>query len=405
MTTESPGRVARRLAELDELEGVVEKLVAGGEGLLRFEGIPIFVSGVVPGDRVRLRLVERRPDYARAVVREIVAPGPGRRAAPCPHYDRCGGCDLQHLEDDLQGRLKVAAAVETLRRIGGVQAPPVRLIRGRPWQYRLRTQLRTDRAEHGASVGYFERRTHSLVAVESCRVLVPELEAAVLSLQRRLSRPPARLDLASGDGGRVTVAPAIEALPHNPVTRRVGGYDYQFDARTFFQGHVDLLGDLVREVCGSWRGETALDLYAGVGLFSLPLASRYGRVTAVESDRISARYARRNARTARLANLGVEAMSVERYLESRELGCDRVVVDPPRAGLGRPIKRALVRLAPTRISYLSCHPATLARDLRDLASDYSLAELVCFDLFPQTGHLETLAQLVRKGPPDSVSER
>jgi 23S rRNA (uracil1939-C5)-methyltransferase len=388
------GEVARTLARLDVEEAVVEKIVAGGDGLVRIDGAPIFVVGAAPGDRLKIEIVERRPDYGRARIVEILEAGPGRRPAPCPHFGRCGGCDLQHLGDDLQAKLKVEAALETLRRIGRLRPPPVKLIRGRDWGYRVRAQVRLQPAVGGGlEVGYFARGSHDLVAIEGCPILVPELERAVLGLREHEGDVPSRLDVTVGDQESLSCAPPIDGWSSGPVSRRIAGESYQYDARTFFQAHVDLLHDLVREVVGPWRGGAALDLYAGVGLFSLPLARRYEAVVAVESDRVAARYARKNARAARLGHLEVEGLSVEQYLGRRTEPVERVILDPPRSGLGRPVKRDLKRLAPQRISYLSCHPATLARDLADLADAYELESLVCFDLFPQTGHLETLAQL------------
>ncbi|MDX1382472.1 MAG: hypothetical protein R3190_02455, partial [Thermoanaerobaculia bacterium] len=203
---------------------------------------------------------------------------------------------------------------------------------------------------------------------------------------------PPRVDLAAGDGGEVSAAPPVTGFPGTAVSRRVGRHRFELDARCFFQGHEGLLADLVREVCGRWRGGVALDLFAGVGLFAVPLAERYERVVAVESDRIAARYTRRNARAAG-GRIAVEGRSVEGFLERWRDPVDRVVVDPPRSGLGRPAKRALRRLAAPRLTYASCNPATLARDLRDLADDYTVESVCLLDLFPQTGHIETVVQL------------
>jgi 23S rRNA (uracil1939-C5)-methyltransferase len=206
------------------------------------------------------------------------------------------------------------------------------------------------------------------------------------------------VDIAAGDDRSVTAAPPIEALPGGPVTRRVGPWTYEYDARVFFQAHAGLLGDLQREVCGSHRGELAVDLYAGVGLFTLALARRYRRVIAVESDRVAARFARRNARANGLANVEVDARSAESFFASPRPGIDRVVLDPPRTGLPRPLRRALLDSGTPRLTYASCHPATLARDLRELAAAYTVTALTLIDLFPQTGHLEVVAQLARAAP-------
>lgn len=398
MTPEGPRQPAGvRLAEVEEIEVTIEKLIAGGEGLARFEGIPLFVARAAPGDRLRVRIVERHTDYGRAEILEILSPGPGRREAPCPYFARCGGCDLQHLEDPLQPRLKAAAARETIERLAKLELPPAELVTGDAWSYRLRTQLHVEPSPSGGfAVGYRARRSHELVAVERCPILVPELEGELAGLGQRLpAESPQRLDLAAGDGGGLTVSPPVEGLPSGEVSIEVGGLAYAFDARCFFQAHGGLLGRLVEIVVGEAEGETAYDLYAGVGLFALPLARRYRRVTAVEGDRLAARFARNNARQNRLVNVQVVGQAVETWVRLLPGGADRVVVDPPRAGLAPAVRRVLRQRKPQRLTYVSCHAATLARDLRDLGEVYRLERVTFLDLFPQTGHLETVVQMVR----------
>ncbi len=379
-----------------ELELRVEKLVAGGDGLARHFGLPVFVARSVPGDRVRARVCDRRRHYLRAEVLEVLESGPGRREPPCPHFDRCGGCDLQHIEDDLQLELKVAAVRETMRRLGGVELPEeVAVHAAEPFGYRLRTRVRIEAYEDGYAVGYRAPRSWRLVAIESCRVLMPELEAAVLALADQLPAEgaPERLDLALGDHGAVTTSPVVDSLGHGEVTRRVGDFTYAFDARCFFQGHVGLLERLVETVVGGATGSVAWDLYAGVGFFAIPLAERYQRVQAVEGDTVAARYARINARRNHARNLDVVGGSVDSRVGELAEGVDRVVVDPPRPGLTPTVRRTLLDRLPRRLTYVSCHPAALARDLQTLLTRYRMADVALFDLFPQTGHMETVVQL------------
>lgn len=400
-----------RLSELEELELTIEKLVAGGDGLGRFEGIPIFVPRSAPGDRVRARLFERRPDYGRAEIVELLVAGPDRREAPCPYFARCGGCDLQHLDDAAQTRLKAQALLETLRRISGLAVPePSAVVAGRAWGYRLRTQLHTRAVHGGFEVGYFARRSRDLVAVASCPVLVPVLETELVTLGRRLpERAPSRIDLACGDGAQISYAPLVEGLPHGELKRRIGSFEYRFDARCFFQGHAGLLEELVEVVVGASTGESAVDLYGGVGLFALPLARRYSRVVMVEGDRIAARFARKNARAnlpepsgptdsaTGAKGLDIVGQAVETWVETGLSDrLDRIVVDPPRDGLSAVVRRLLVQRPPRRLTYVSCHPAALGRDLRELSQVLDIESLVLLDLFPQTGHMEAVVQLTRR---------
>lgn len=399
-------RAGERLAELEEVELEIERLVAGGVGLGRFEGIPIFVARSAPGDHLRVRLVERRPDYGRAEIAEILQPGPGRREAPCPHFDACGGCDLQHIDDELQADLKAGAVSETLARLGGIDTEGlVEVVAGDAWGYRLRMQLHVESGEPVPRVGYHARGSHDLVPVTKCPVLVPELDSLLSELPRALGpdrldgRPPVRVDVAAGGGAAdsaagLTTAPKLPGLPHGEVRMAVGDIEIGFDARCFFQAHRGLLPTLVDRVVGSATGETAIDLYAGVGLFTLPLARRYERVTAVEGDRIAARYARKNARSNGLGTIDVKSLAVESWIARLPEGVDRVVVDPPRAGLSRAVRRELERKRPRRLTYVSCHEGALARDLRELKEIYRIEAITVLDLFPQTGHTEVIAQLV-----------
>jgi 23S rRNA (uracil1939-C5)-methyltransferase len=382
----------------EEVELSIEKLVAGGDGFGRLEGAPVFVPRSAPGDRLRVRLTERRPDFARAEIIEVLKPGPARRSPPCQHFGRCGGCDLQHLEDEPQVRLKAAAVLETLVRLGRLDpVPPLEVVKGEAWGYRIRTQLRTERREDGSvAVGYHARGTNTLVPVAECPILVPELAAELGRLAEELAgveELPSRVDLAAA-GGKVSAAPPVPGRTSGELEIEVAGEKLSFDARCFFQGHRGLLSRLVEVVVGPWQGDRAVDLYAGVGLFALPLARRYRAVTAVEGDAVATRYARKNADAA--TNLEVVRQAVESWMPQLSSGLDRVIVDPPRVGLPLPVRRRLLECAPRRITYVSCHPAALARDLRELCLGYEIEKLVLVDLFPQTGHMEVVAQLVAR---------
>lgn len=384
-----------KLAQVDEVEVVVEKLVAGGNGLARWQGIPLFIPRSAPGDRLRVRLVERRTDYGRAEIVEILQPGPGRREPPCPHFGRCGGCDLQHLEDALQTELKAAAVRETLARLGGLPSSvPTELVRGAAWAYRQRAQLHTVRQDQEVQAGFRSRQGSEVVPIESCPVLVPELDTRLAGLIAALpTQPPSRLDLLVGDDADLSTAPRTAGLPQREVSITVGDFQLELDARCFFQAHRELLPQLVETVVGPWRGQEAFDLYAGVGLFSLPLARHYDRVLAVEGDGVAGRFLKRNARRERLSGLAFEHAAVESWIDKLPVGVDRVIVDPPRAGLARRTCARLVHQRPRRLTYVSCHAATLARDLKTLISVFQVEKIVMFDLFPQTGHMETVAQL------------
>ena len=384
-----------------------DRLIAGGEGFARYEGIPLFIPRSAPGDRLRVRLVERRPDYGRAEIIEVLAPGPGRREPPCPYFARCGGCDLQHLDDAVQARSKAAAVVETLVRLGGSSCRPSRRWSPAPPSATGCAPSSTpgvgiappDPVRHWASGspaarGRRRRRRGrgGLLRPGQPRPRgggpLPDPGAgaggAAAGTAGRCfaagdGGAPRRLDLAAGDGA-VTAAPLVAGLPHGEVTLTVAGpagvgeLTYAYDARCFFQAHRELVGELVARAVGPWEGEEAYDLYAGVGLFSLPLARRYRRVVAVEGERVAARYARTNARRNRIANLEVAPQALESWIGRLPGRPARVVVDPPRGGLSRRVRSALFHARPQRLTYVSCHPATLARDLKGLRPAYRSGE-------------------------------
>jgi 23S rRNA (uracil1939-C5)-methyltransferase len=393
---------AARLAAVDEAEVVVEKLVVGGDGLARLDGVPLFIPRAAPGDRLRVRLTERRRDYCRAAIVEILAPGPGRRPDPCPELSATGLCDLQHIDDALQPRLKAQAVRETLERLGRVELPPqIEVLAGQPWGYRLRTQVHVevDAATGQARAGYHARGTTTLIEVSRCPLLVPELEALLPELPERLAGEAVRrLDLAAGDGGALTAAPLVPGLPHGEVLTAAGGLSFGYDARCFFQVHRQLLPRLIQVAVGLWEGGEAFDLYGGVGLFSLPLAQRYARVVSVEADRIATRFARHNARRNRLPGVDCVGQVIESWIAALPDRPERVLVDPPRAGLTSRVRQALVARRARRLTYVSCDAATLARDLRLLDSAYRIDSIHLLDLFPQTGHMEAVVQLAARDP-------
>ena len=251
--------------------------------------------------------------------------------------------------------------------------------------------------------------------------------SASFLLSSSRSRPaiyPRRLDIAVDSDGKVGFSPVVAGLPHGDLEYHVGETSLSFDARCFVQGHRGLVGGLVELAVpdASWplvpapsgpgdgdesavaneigevssrRGALAYDLFGGVGLFSAALARHYDTVICVESDPMSARFARRNFRRLGLRNVEVEALRVERFIRDLpESGVDRLLLDPPRAGLHPLVRRILGERRPRRLTYVSCDPATLARDLRDMKQDFTIENVSFVDLFPQTSHIETVVQMV-----------
>ena len=417
----------------DALEVSVERVVPGGAGLAHAEGLTVFVPLAAAGDRLRVRVERVKGRVAFAALVEILEPGPDRIEPPCPYFGRCGGCDFQQLNYAAQLRAKVEIIRDCLRRIGRLAVPEEIPITPSPaeWRYRARARWQHDARHH--RLGYYELASHRVCDVAECPVVLPEVQDALARLRaarvagrddpdlgetptggRASSLAPGKSETnaaeefqaVAGDDG-VSLLPPLAEDDARERRRRVAGETYRFNAECFFQINHALLGALVAEALRGAAGEdaasngsggSAVDLYCGVGLFTLPLARRFARVVGVESHPAAARYARLNLEDAGLANARVETAEVGDWLlrrAARVAPADFVLLDPPRAGAAEAVE-GILTLSPRRITYVSCVPATLARDLRALADGgFALDSLRAFDMFPQTHHVETVAHLSR----------
>jgi 23S rRNA (uracil1939-C5)-methyltransferase len=391
-----------RLRAGAELDVSVERILPGGVGLAHARGQTLFVALSAPGDHARVRVESVRGGLAFASIREILKPSPARVEPPCPYFGRCGGCDFQQLEYEAQLAAKVEIIRDCLRRVARVEPPPEIPITPAPapWHYRSRARWQHD--PRRKFLGYYERGSHRIVDVAECPVAAPAVEERLKHLRALmreglLNDDALEFEAVEGDEG-VSLAPSTEPEDGREQARTIGGERYRFGAGCFFQINHALLEPLIGESLGEAAGETALDLYSGVGLFTLPLARRFGRVVAVEGNAASAMYARRNLDDAALTNARVETSAVGDWLaaHAESFGhTDFLLLDPPRAGAEVEAVRGILALRPRHISYVSCDPATLARDLRAFnEGGYRVASVHAFDLFPQTHHVETVVHLL-----------
>jgi len=413
----------------------IEKPIYGGTFLARPEGRAIFVPLALPGEQARIRIVEEKRGYATAEVQEIVAAAPERVTPKCMHFGACGGCQYQHADYAAQLRLKKEILRETLER-GGVHAQEeIAALAAEPWGYRNRIRAAFD-AE--GNMGYRGPRSHEVIAIAECPIAAPLLVRAALAAKEIACKQVPRLrlqeislfcdaeeqtllaqviasdgkkwfeefarewaekvpelkgaDLANpGERGQMprTVASwGASSLPY-----RAAGFIYRVDQGAFFQVNRWLVDRLVRLVTGGLHGGLTWDLFAGVGLFARRLAEQFESVVAVESAPAAVRGLNRNLEGA--GAQAVKATTVD-YLR-RARGSERpdlIVVDPPRTGLGAETTELLGRIAAPALVYVSCDPATLARDLKALiGAGYAMEEITLIDLFPQTFHLETVVML------------
>lgn len=405
----------------DPLEVTVEGFTHGGEGVARVEGKAVFVPGSLPGERVVVRIVDDRKRWARAELVEVAAASPDRVTPPCPYVGTCGGCDLQHASVEAQRRLKTRVVVEQLERLGGIDDPPVAHCRpvGPELGYRNHAQFHAD---HDGRLGFHRAASHDVVPIDRCLVLddhvqrlrseVGEASGASQVAIRAHGSASRAVVLTPGEGGLGIPEGEFDVLLAQPdgssVALRgpgtlqvsVGGLVFTYPADGFFQVNTagaSALIDTVLEACGDVTGALVWDLYAGVGLLSVPLALAGAEVVAVEQHRGAARHAEanaaRHATAVEVVNADVD--SVTAAAEQRDEP-DVVVLDPPRQGASRRVVTDLLRLGPATIVYVACDVAALARDTRALVDGgYRLRAAVPLDLFPMTHHVEVVATFSR----------
>ena len=384
--------------ETASLEVEIERLLPGGVGLAHADGLTLFVSLAAPGDLVRVRVDRVQGKLGFASIEEVIKASPVRVEPPCPYFGRCGGCDFQQMTYEAQLNAKLDIIHDCFQRIAKISTPVEIVIHPSPqdWRYRARAMWQVDAGK--TSLGYFVRGSREVCDVEYCAVLVPELQQTLESVRGAIESTTGIRDISAvaGDEG-VSVHPPVADLETREVTRLIAGERYHFSAKSFFQTNHELLPALIGEAIGEARGNVAVDLYCGVGLFTLPLARRFTRVIGVEGNERAARFSKRNLEVAQLKNAQIAAADVGAWLADPEVpsNVDLLLLDPPRTGAENKVISGILSLKPSRIVYVSCDPATLSRDLKKLlAGGYLLDSVAAFDMFPQTHHVETVVRLL-----------
>jgi len=399
----------------------------GGSALGRHEGRVIFVPYTIPGETVRVEVVETHARWARARLMEVLEPSPHRVEPPCPYFgqDRCGGCHFQHIAYEAQAEFKQQVVGDQLARLGGLRDIRVQDIIGaaEPWGYRNHVQFSIG---PDARLGFLTADSHHVVSVDQCLITDPllnDLWAALDMEWPQLRRLSLRCGSATGDLMAIfeldhyedfeievdfpvscalllADGEAVVMMGSAHLVEHVAGRDYRVSAGSFFQvntGGAEALVALVSDYLAPTGDETLVDLYCGVGLLGLALADRVRRVVGVEAEGSAAADFRYNARDLDHAEL-IEG-TAERVLPNLEGPIEMLILDPPRSGAGKRVVGEIARLCPRRIAYVSCDPATLARDARYLTeAGFHLEEVQPLDLFPQTYHVEAVALFC--GPED-----
>lgn len=419
----------------------IEKMVYGGDGLARLAGgKAVFVPFVLPGEEVNATIVKEKSSFARASADEVLQSSDKRVKPQCPYFGSCGGCHYQHAGYKAQLELKGSILRETLLRNAKLEwNGDIIAHSAEPWHYRNRTRLKV-RGGADFSLGYHRFASHELLPIKECPISSPTVNLAIQQLweigqaggvptgvseieffvdhaDSRLALELIQVVGAKGirefagelqnripnvqgvglfeesSGSSAAPLELKETVGNPSVLYQVGEKSFRVSAGSFFQTNRFLVNELVKTVVGDFFGNIALDLYSGVGLFANHLAKRFTQVFAVESAPSSSADLQANV----LKNVVPVKTEVEQFLpRCLNMDPDVVVVDPPRAGLGPKVTQLLAALRVKRISYVSCDPATLARDVRLLLeTGYHVEEVHLVDLFPQTFHIETVIRLAR----------
>ncbi len=442
------------------VELAITDLSDTGLGVGRFEGRAVFVPDTVPGDRLIVRLVQVKPQYAQGKPQELLEPSPRRVRPSCIVADKCGGCQWQHVDYQYQLEAKRNQVIQALQRIGGFESPPVEpvLSAGEPLGYRNKATYPLGVSPTGAvRAGYYQKGSHQLVNLNQCPVqdsrlnpLLAEVKQDIQQLgwqiynEHRHQGELRHLSLRIGRRTglmlltlvvRTGKLPGIETVARewlkrypqlagvcinlNPAkgnaifgeqTRSVAGRPYlreefaglqfQLRADTFFQVNTETAEALLAVIIEQLNlqgSETLLDAYCGIGTFTLPLAKRVRQATGLEVQPTAVEQAKLNAQLNNLTNVTFYAGEVEKLLPHLGVTPDIALIDPPRKGCEKAVLQTLLQMQPSRIVYISCKPATLARDLKILCQDgnYRLTLIQPADFFPQTSHVECAAFLVR----------
>jgi 23S rRNA (uracil1939-C5)-methyltransferase len=371
----------------------IERILPGGDGLGRADGLAVFVPLAAPGDELTVRAVEEKPGFLRAEIVDILSPGPGRVAPACPLYGSCGGCNLQHLGYESQLEAKLGIAADAWRRAGGVEGVEFDVVPSPALGYRNRAQFHVGGQ---GQLGYARRGSNQVLGVTACPILAPPLAGwltdrarpgdETAETLRKAGKAGRDRFVAFGQGDRVF----IEGLDAE-ATAELGGKSFRFSVGGFFQSNLALVERLVPSVCSGAAGARAADLYCGVGLFAAFLKDGCLSLCCVEQDTRALGLACANVgRGPTYAATGVEAWT--RSPQARG-PFDVVVVDPPRAGLSARVRAWLAEARPASIRYVSCDPVSLARDAGFLVkAGYSVESATILDFYPQTSHVESHAR-------------
>jgi tRNA/tmRNA/rRNA uracil-C5-methylase (TrmA/RlmC/RlmD family) len=394
-----------------EVDVTIQAMAFGGEGVARYDNYVIFIPDVIPGEKARVKITAAKRSYGRGTLVELLEPSPDRIDPPCGVYGVCGGCQYLHVSYEKSLEFKEQQLREICRRIGGISiddlCDPIRPA-PEPYSYRNVISLHVTDGAEGREVGYVARDNKTFVPISSCPIARDAINGTLGGIGRVLSsfeHSDMIKEIAiKYDGERVLFNPVyrdrFRLKSNDRLCYRQQDLVFKYGLKSFFQVNhsmIPVLIDTVSEGHDAIPDGTLFDLYAGVGLFSIALAGRFSRVAGIELARESVECFEENVAANKSDNITIVQDPVERVFkyayDDFKSAANSVLVDPPREGLKREVIQFLNRTAFRKLVYVSCDPATLARDLKSLKADYSIRKITPIDMFPQTKHLETVTVL------------
>jgi tRNA/tmRNA/rRNA uracil-C5-methylase (TrmA/RlmC/RlmD family) len=387
-----------------EVEVTVESLTNLGMGVARVDGWVVMVPFVIPGERVRARIYRNFQNYSDADLVEVLEASPDRVKPECSLYQTCGGCQYQHMDYKRQLAEKTKHVEELMQKLGEIDHP-VQLAHGSPKIYNYRSKITPhyDRPGKDGSqpIGFLQYgRRNQIVDVEQCPIATDTINAALPQARDDARREGGKKRRQRG--GTLLLRDVLEGVVSDPkeiVSERVADFTFQFKAGEFFQNNPFILPDLVTHVAREASAEGAsylVDAYCGVGLFALSTAKSFELVAGVEISEPAVRWAQANATISGLKNVRFVIGKAEAIFNGLKFPASEtaVIIDPPRKGCDASFRQQLMQYRPQRIVYVSCDPATQARDLKEfIAGGYDVTLIQPFDLFPHTRHIESVVSL------------
>lgn len=417
------------------MQCIIEGISHNGEGVARIDGKAVFVPFTIPGEKVSVEIIEEKSRYSRAKLIDVIEPSPDRVAPICPHYYYCGGCAYQHVNYHRQLELKRQVVTDNINRIAKIKAV-VRPVKGmdNPWGYRNKVTWHLGRDIGGQFVmGYYKSGTHNLVSIERCYLISSKMQEITQKIQMTLSKIPVNenseitIRESHPDGKSMVVFQNLADKPENSyiqelsalvdsiyavnknkeehlygmrnLSPQIDNVKFILSPRSFLQVNseqTEKLITIIRKYLELKGNEKVLDAYCGIGTIALTLADKAGHVVGVESFASAVENAKNNVSKNNLENCEFVCGQCEKILDKLDYNFDIAVLDPPRSGCKIGTINSVIKKNPKKILYVSCNPSTLSRDLAIFAQNgYNPAEIQPLDMFPQTGHTESVARIER----------